>query len=65
MNNNHLTLGLARTFTQRIRQYFLLLEVTGHVEVVCGIADFLTNEELLSFISTSHYFMELGQISSI
>ena len=65
MKTNLLSLNLANSFNSRIKQYFLLLEVTNHTDLICEITDYLNMEELLNFISTSSYFLTLGKIQSI
>jgi hypothetical protein len=58
-------LGLANRFASRIRQFLLILELSGNVEILCEVADYLTVSELIRFLSTSSHMYSLKKIPNI
>ena len=57
--------GLSKLFSSRIRNYFLFLEVTNNIELICEITQYLNIRDLISFLSASTHTYSFSWVTNI
>ena len=58
-------IGLSKLFSSRIRNYFLFLEVTNNIELICEITQYLNIRDLISFLSASTHTYSFSRVTNI